>query len=227
MDHQVEKYGFQKILKFLTSEESTQLNKHFLTVRNESGVDDAVVEFTPERFFRQFPDISDRVVVLMSNQLGYRGLHPNKIWNVHTTSAVFDKKKLPFIPHFDNERYLKLIVYLNDVSETNGAFWASQYDVNSIETRRLELPEDYKKRKLNSFEGGHVFKPVVGNAGDAILFDTNCPHYAGIVSSGTSRHILRFDFELPEWNSHLRNSSRKSWFFKAINSIFRSRVISR
>lgn len=41
---------------------------------------------------------------------------------------------------------------------------------------------------------------MIGNAGDAIFFDTNTPHKAGIIEKGYSRKILRFDFERPSFN---------------------------
>ena len=42
--------------------------------------------------------------------------------------------------------------------------------------------------------------PMIGNAGDAIFFDTNTPHKAGIIEEGYSRKILKFDFERPSFN---------------------------
>ena len=54
--------------------------------------------------------------------------------------------------------------------------------------------------------------PMVGSAGDIILFDTNTAHKAGIVSKGYMRRVLRFDFDIS-------TTTTKSSF---IRKIFRS-----
>jgi ectoine hydroxylase-related dioxygenase (phytanoyl-CoA dioxygenase family) len=61
------------------------------------------------------------------------------------------------------------------------------------------LPIDYKNKRLNLVKKQDLeknFIPITGKAGDVIFFDTNTPHKAGIIKSGYSRKVMRFDYEL-------------------------------
>ena len=221
MDFSVEKYGFRKIKQFLSSNKALELNDNFLTERVKNQVQDPIIELKPEVFSKQFPKIYRLIEELMSDQLGYQDLEAKKVWIVYTTASDSDLRVLPYIPHFDRDRYLKVIIYLNDVNKSNGAFWACSSDVNVIEKRRRSLPDNYKARGLNSINSDQDFSPVEGQAGDAILFDTNCPHYAGTVENDKFRHILRVDFEKPGWNDHFRKSGIITRMLKRANKMIK------
>lgn len=124
-----------------------------------------------------------------------------KLWFVSSTSDVTDKSHLPYIPHFDKQRYLKAMVYLHDVSIEHGPIhFGTVKDEVNIEGRRIRLPPDYKDRGLNTIRDIDLrgeLAPILGKAGDVIFFDTNAPHKGGVVTKGYCRKVLRFDFDRP------------------------------
>ena len=96
--------------------------------------------------------------------------------------------------HFDVLKTLKFFLYLNDVSETNGAFSCvpgshkksekirNKYGNEiSYENRHLTRQLDYNKDQV---------LPIEGNAGDLIIFNTDVWHRAGIVKKG-ERKVMR------------------------------------
>ena len=126
-----------------------------------------------------------------------------KLWLVYSKSNSIDKSKVPYVPHIDKNRYLKAMIYLNDVSISNGPIHLGKAKDNiDIENIRINLPHDYKVKKLNVINDKDLEKnliPMTGKAGDVIFFDTNTPHKAGNISEGHYRKILRFDFERPSF----------------------------
>lgn len=127
-----------------------------------------------------------------------------KLWLVNSESKDTNETILPYVPHIDKKRFLKAMVYLNDVSINNGPIHLGKAKDNiNIEEKRKKLPSDYKAKKLNIISNKNLESnliPMVGKAGDVIFFDTNTPHKAGIISKGYYRKILRFDFERSEFN---------------------------
>lgn len=126
-----------------------------------------------------------------------------KLWLVYSKSNSNDESKVPYVPHIDKNRYLKAMIYLNDVSISNGPIHLGKAKNNiDIENIRINLPHDYKVKKLNVINDKDLEKnliPMTGKAGDVIFFDTNTPHKAGNISKGYYRKILRFDFERPSF----------------------------
>lgn len=136
----------------------------------------------------------------------FNDLEFSKLWLVYSKSNDTNKNILPYVPHIDKKRFLKAMVYLEDISVTEGPIHLGKVDKNyNIEKKRKKLPNDYKIKGLNIIDKKYLYKdlePMEGKAGDVIFFDTNTPHKAGIIKEGNSRKILRFDFERPSFNSH-------------------------
>lgn len=96
--------------------------------------------------------------------------------------------------HFDVLKTLKFFLYLNDVSETNGAF--SCVPGSHKKTEEIRLKHGYKltyedrhlTRQLD-YNENQVF-PIEGKAGDLIIFNTDVWHRAGIVKEG-ERKVMR------------------------------------
>jgi hypothetical protein len=137
-----------------------------------------------------------------------------KLWLVESKSVDTDMTKLPYIPHFDKRRYLKGMIYLNDVTADHGPIHLGETDLAAADKQRRNLPSDYKERGLNSVPAGTPMTPILGNAGTVILFDTNAPHHAGKVSPGMSRKVLRFDFLDKAWNA----SDLKGWVMSKLKA---------
>jgi len=128
-----------------------------------------------------------------------------KLWLVSSLPDNVNKNALPYVPHIDKQRYLKAMVYLHDVSFENGPIhFAKLKNKINIEQKRVKLPQNYKKLRLNLIDENHLkgnLIPKIGKAGDVIFFDTNTPHKAGVINKGYSRKVLRFDFSRPSFNS--------------------------
>ena len=108
------------------------------------------------------------------------------------------------MPHFDKQRLLKVMLYLNDVTKKHGPIhFGSLLDPNNIDKRRMSLPKNYKELALNLIDKKQLISkmvPILGKAGDAIFFDTNSAHAAGVAQGNNSRKVLRFDFDVKGFN---------------------------
>lgn len=149
----------------------------------------------------------------------------NKLWFVETEHQNSDIKKLPYKLHFDKYRYFKAMLYLHDVSLDHGPihFGKIREDIK-INEIRVNLPKNYKELDMNTIRQIDLVekpKPLVSKKGDLICFDTNEPHYAGLVSPKFTRKVLRFDFDHKSFNKHLLN---KQNFFLKIKNFLSSRL---
>lgn len=127
-----------------------------------------------------------------------------KVWFVRSQSKDTNPNALPYLPHFDKDRYLKAMIYLHDVSECHGPIhFGKLINPSDVEGRRKSLPQNYKEIGLNSFEKSDLasdMEPILGKAGDVVFFDTNAAHCAGIVKDGYERRVIRFDFDVRGFN---------------------------
>lgn len=125
------------------------------------------------------------------------------LWLVETKPVDADPNVLPYKLHFDGERRIKGMVYLHDLKLQHGPIHLGKCKSEvQIEEKRKKLSRNYSSLSENIVAkedlDGSV-QPMVGGQGDLILFDTNVPHYAGIVKEGYERKVLRFDFEHPSF----------------------------
>ena len=130
---------------------------------------------------------------------GFDKLELNKLKFFNTTAINVKKDEVPYVPHIDKKRFFKAMVYLHDVSLNHGPIHIGKVKNNSIDLEkiRINLPSDYKEKKLNIIDHQYLdgdLTPMIGKAGDVIFFDTNTPHKAGVINSKYSRKVLRFDF---------------------------------
>ena len=126
------------------------------------------------------------------------------IWFVKSIEEIYEPKKLPYVPHIDKVRKLKVMVYLNDVSINDGPLFISKINPNNYEKFRKNLKPNYKIRQENEIKDLKIenYLPLKGNFGTTIVFDTNAPHFAGKIQNKNSlRKIIRFNFRLKSENS--------------------------
>lgn len=187
--------GYQVVKSFLSQDEVARLQ--FLFDRGKK-----VTQYSKKQLRSGLLlDVYQRVEQLISEQADY-SVHFSKLWCVESNYENVDVSQLPYLPHFDRLRFLKVMIYLTDTDQENGAFFAAESNVSTVELQRRKLPLNHKEQYLNDASGLGEFHSVDGRAGDAIIFDTNCPHYAGAVSEGKERRVLRFDYSNPIWNSY-------------------------
>jgi len=166
------------------------------------------------RYGKAINHLYANITRLIENETEYK-VEFQKLWLVSSTHKNCDASRLPYIPHFDKARYLKALIYLNDVDENTGPIHLSSQADESIDERRRQLPEDYKTSQLNritDIAAQNMPVPITGKAGTLILFDTNTPHHAGIVKEGHQRNVMRFDMENSHWNKRTLSSKVKRLF---------------
>ena len=138
----------------------------------------------------------------------YNGLKLSKIWFVNSSFENSNTGELPYVPHFDRRRFLKIMLYLTDVGESDGPFTTSNYHVERLEEQRKKIKRFTSGLKENTYIEDLEYNFIHADAGDCIIFDTNCPHFASPVGKEGNRKILRLDFERNDWNRHLNSFAR-------------------
>ena len=135
-------------------------------------------------------------ILKIFNHNKINNLYFDNLWLVQNSKKFYKKNELPYIPHIDKKRSLKVMIYLCDVDILNGPLFLHSDNPQKYEKLRLSLPHDYKLKKLNvlsnlSYEN---FIYCTGDFGTTIFFDTNTPHFAGKIEELKVRNILRFNF---------------------------------
>jgi hypothetical protein len=172
--------------------------------------DETVAELTPEAIAEvpEFEQLAAHLAGRVSELAPEVRLH--KLWLVRTTAARSAVDSVPFVPHIDAARYLKAMVYLDDVEPDSGPLTLASAPPEDFEAHRRGLRRGYKARGENRIDdAGLVYTPCTGPAGTLIWFDTNTPHHAGRIADGGSRRVLRFDHEHPRWNR--RSALARVW----------------
>ena len=205
----IEETGWKKTTSIFNSAEVEELKAYF---KNTDAAQRKVYQLsrqdqkTPlikKAISRFHSEISDNAV--------YNNVKLDKIWLVTTSESNSSPGELPYIPHFDRRRYIKLMVYLNDVTPIDGPFTTATHHVNLYENQRKSLPENYKMLGLNSKLQVHDYSEITFSAGSGVIFDTNCAHFAKPVLAGGMRYALRFDFANYKWNKQLDPLFTRLW----------------
>lgn len=132
-----------------------------------------------------------------------RGFGFDNLWAVRSTADDTDPSWLPYVPHIDNRRLLKVMIYLDDVGIHDGPFHGACCRPDDFEPKRLSFSSEFNTRGENRITSipEECFEACLGPAGTTVVFDTNCPHYAGQVSPGALRRVLRFSFFNRSWRT--------------------------
>jgi hypothetical protein len=205
---------------FLSDEDVSLLNTKFRMVFNDDDahkIGSSIAQLSSKQV--ESDDVLSRVLEKIASHftdaINVSGIALDKVWFVKSQSKYTDPKKL--LPHFDKHRYLKAMVYLHDVVEDHGPIHFGRLkNPSDIDVRRKGLPSNYKALGLNTISARELksnMMPILGSKGDAIFFDTNAAHCAGIVSQGFERHVIRFDFEVQGFNP------RRSFFQRLLSAI--------
>lgn len=108
---------------------------------------------------------------------------------------TFDNKESEHIaqsPHIDRIPTLKFMLYLNDLTNENGAFCLSPGS-NHWTTQKFKINRKSFSNKEFLEETREIPKPILdrmipieGAAGTIIIFNTDCVHHQGLVNSGNA-----------------------------------------
>ena len=107
-------------------------------------------------------------------------------------------------PHFDYDRKLKFYLCISDMDTTNGCFKVlpNKLDiVNEIRNRRNRRNNIFNKNHDLYTGTQHIeiseLTPLEAEAGDLIIFDTNCIHAGGdMFKEGKYRKVIRLHLVL-------------------------------
>ena len=99
--------------------------------------------------------------------------------------------------HFDRLRSLKIMVYLEDVTDDSGPFTIVENSHLIGKKLRLKF-KDHKnyhtiknKIDLHYPEIDYKLRPILGKAGTTIFFDSDTFHMGGNIKPGFSRTVIR------------------------------------
>jgi hypothetical protein len=127
-----------------------------------------------------------------------------------------DQEAIYGIPHFDRRHQLKVFIYLTDVGEDNGPTHVAAEDPSHFHSRWIgawrsalemrtgsdfEVLERVRRVSEDSSTYRSVacevdiprrsFRPLVGNAGTIVFFDTSLAHFGGLISGSATRQTVR------------------------------------
>ena len=128
-----------------------------------------------------------------------KNLEFDDIWFVKSIEEIYEPSKLPYVPHIDKIRKLKVMIYLNPVTLSNGPINFLKIDPENYENKRKNLKSNYKLNQENQimdYDKKDYFA-CLGSIGTTIFFDTNTPHFAGSFKNNSNeffRKTLRFNF---------------------------------
>ena len=140
----------------------------------------------------------------------------NQLYGIFQTLDTPDSKHIAQDPHFDRIPTLKFMLYANDLTTESGAFclsigshiWTKE-NFTSSTSRPLHGANGFLEFSRNIPEPIlSRLKPIEGEAGTLIIFDTDCIHHQGIVATGEA-HIIRSHYRASIIRSHYRASTIK------------------
>ena len=108
--------------------------------------------------------------------------------DVFQTLDTPDTKHVAQEPHFDRIPTLKFMLYVNDISNDNGAFALSASTHHWVKTNfplprpSYHDPDYFKKSRELPKPIIENLKPIEGKAGTLIIFHTDTIHNQGLVS---------------------------------------------
>jgi len=139
--------------------------------------------------FKYLSEVYSRVSKYLLNYHSNLDIKFEDVWVQESKFITYEKDKLPFVPHIDKIRKFKVMVYINDISSDAGPVSFFKIDPNFMEDKRLN-----SKNEIENIDK-REFTECIGKLGTVILFDTNCPHFAGSFSNKDSiRKIYRFNY---------------------------------
>jgi len=192
------KFGFFHQENFLKYNEILNLKNFFKNQFLDKKLSEGTIKYD-YKFLYKYPEIDcieKKISKFLKKNISY-DIYLRNVWMISTNKKNFHKNNLPFIPHIDKKRYLKVFLYVDNVEEKDGPFTVSlnQSPTKNEQKRRLWMKND------NQNEHGLLFRDKISNfkkmtfkAGTIICFDTNIPHFAGEIKKNGYRKVLRFNY---------------------------------
>lgn len=199
--NKLDERGFFVKENFLSIEELTELKSFFENKFKSNKTPENTFKFDNEKLFRFdcLKKLKKKLNKFLHKELSIN-FHLRNIWMIETKENNI-KNDLPYVCHIDKKRYLKVFIYLNNVGLNDGPFTVA---LNSSPKKNEKIRLNWwNKNKDDPVGGKHgllinddnlEYKAMSFNQGTLICFDTNTPHYAGIVKMNGCRQVLRFNY---------------------------------
>tara|TARA_A100001015_G_scaffold314440_1_gene423887 strand:- start:1272 stop:1970 length:699 start_codon:yes stop_codon:yes gene_type:complete len=190
--------GFFFKENFLEENEKKELRSFFDDKFKNKKLKSNTIKFSFQELHNFF--ILDKLETKISNFMNHAidyDFYLRNIWMIKTKNEDFRKNELPFIPHIDKKRYLKVFLYVDDVEENDGPFTVSlgqSPTENEKKRKKWIINDNGNKHGLLYKDETSQFKKLTFKAGTIICFDTNIPHFAGEVKYNGCRKVLRFNY---------------------------------
>ena len=149
------------------------------------------------------------ILILKKNNMKYKF---EDVWAQNSNRNTTIKGQLPYIPHYDKIRKFKVMVYLNDINKDAGAIHYIKDMPDKYENFRKNLSEESFLKKENEVKKYYIseYEDCYGPIGTTIFFDTNTPHFAGVINDNSSkRYLYRFNFISPLKNNIFKKIIKK------------------
>ena len=203
--------GFFKAESFFNDAELADIEENFEITFKENMINDNTAKLDYVKIFtnKKINRIYEKINKFLEKNIDY-DFYLRNIWFIKTQNQNY-KPDLPFIPHIDKKRYLKVFIYINDITKDNGAFTVStNSDLKKNEETRVKW---WKENNLNPSKNKHGllikdnnlnFEPIEMKKGSIVCFDTNTPHFAGYVKPGNIRKVIRFNLFIDQNTSKIK-----------------------
>jgi len=191
------KFGFFYQENFLKYNEILNLKNFFKNQFLDKNLSEGTIKYDYQ-FLYKYPEIDcieKKISKFLKKNISY-DIYLRNIWMISTNKQNFRKNNLPFIPHIDKKRYLKVFLYVEDVNYKDGPFTVCS-NTSPIENEQKRInwkSTDKSEHGLRIDNNNLKYKSMIFKSGTIICFDTNTPHYAGAIEKDGSRKVLRFNY---------------------------------
>ena len=152
----IENEGFNKFNKNLFQLNKSEINRSFDSYfnnpkfRNNDYQNVAILKLDDLKGTMYFEILTNIYQIFKFNNLKYSF---DNLWLQDSNSEYTEKKinDLPFIPHIDKKRCLKVMIYLNDINQNAGPLNLVNANPENFEKMRQGLDFDYKKKNKMLF----------------------------------------------------------------------------
>jgi len=199
------KYGFFVKENYINEKDLKNINLFFEEYFDEKeNYENNTVKFIYEKLYKfQHLNIIEKNISRLLKKIIKYPFSLRNIWMMQSKMSNCNKKELPFLPHIDKKRYLKVFLYLNDVENKDGPFTIC---TNSSPLKNELLRKNWHSSNKSAhgltISDNISLTKLIYKKGTIICFDTNVPHCAGEILENGCRKVLRFNY-FYSYNSRL------------------------
>jgi len=166
-----------------------------------------------QRFTKALEDIFGEEMTIFKDKLNFKGPHGPGFYPHQDGIFLFPKngKQCKGWYHYAS-RFYNVNLAIDDNTLENGCLWIAPVETKSFE----EQYEDTKKTSIEIQKhicNDYKFEPFVLTAGDAVVFDSRCPHMSYGNNTPLPRRNLYYTYNLKAEGEHY-----SSYFYDKFNA---------